>query len=88
MRLPQTTLVVVALASLWLAEPSLGAATDGSLTGEITVMKGTTKLNGRATVVPDGGYRIKLRALRALGDPGNEAHWDTWTSPVVTLDRP
>ncbi len=50
--------------------------------------KGTTKLNGRATVVPDGGYRIKLRALRALGDPGNEAHWDTWTSPVVTLDRP
>ncbi|WP_437820420.1 S8 family serine peptidase [Sorangium sp. So ce1078] len=50
--------------------------------------KGTTKLNGRPTVVPDGDYRIKLRALRALGDPGNEAHWDTWTSPVVTLDRP
>ncbi|WP_044988573.1 S8 family serine peptidase [Sorangium cellulosum] len=50
--------------------------------------KGTTKIDGRATVVPDGDYRIKLRALRALGDPGNEAHWDTWTSPVFTLDRP
>ncbi|WP_437693384.1 S8 family serine peptidase [Sorangium sp. So ce176] len=50
--------------------------------------KGTTRLDGRSVVVPDGDYLIKLRALRALGDPGNEAHWDTWTSPVVTLDRP
>ncbi|KYF68876.1 hypothetical protein BE11_40440 [Sorangium cellulosum] len=50
--------------------------------------KGTTRRDGRSVVVPDGDYLIKLRALRALGDPGNEAHWDTWTSPVVTLDRP
>lgn len=50
--------------------------------------KGTTTLDGRLTVVPDGDYLIKLRALRALGDPDNEAHWETWTSPVVTLDRP
>ncbi|WP_437593920.1 S8 family serine peptidase [Sorangium sp. So ce1000] len=50
--------------------------------------KGTTKLDGRQTVVPNGDYLIKLRALRALGDPNNEAHWETWTSPVVTLDRP
>ncbi|MGK3963225.1 S8 family serine peptidase [Sorangium sp. So ce118] len=50
--------------------------------------KGTTKLNGRSVVVPDGDYLIKLRALRALGDPGNDAHWETWTSPKITVDRP
>ncbi|WP_437737890.1 S8 family serine peptidase [Sorangium sp. So ce1335] len=50
--------------------------------------KGTTKRGGRPVVVPDGDYVIKLRALRALGDPGNDAHWDSWTSPVITLDRP
>ncbi|MGK3993954.1 S8 family serine peptidase [Sorangium sp. So ce1024] len=50
--------------------------------------KGTTRLDGRFVTVPDGKYVIKLRALRALGDPDNDAHWDTWTSPVITLDRP
>jgi subtilisin family serine protease len=38
--------------------------------------------------VPDGSYRIVLRVLKALGDPNNPAHWETWTSPVVTIDRP
>jgi len=38
--------------------------------------------------VPDGQYRIVVKALKALGDPNNPAHWETWTSPVVTLDRP
>ena len=31
---------------------------------------------------------IVVKALKALGDPNNPAHWETWTSPVVTLDRP
>jgi minor extracellular serine protease Vpr len=38
--------------------------------------------------VPDGDYLITIRALKALGDPNNPAHWETWTSPVVTIDRP
>jgi minor extracellular serine protease Vpr len=38
--------------------------------------------------VPDGDYLITIRALKALGDPDNPAHWETWTSPVVTIDRP
>ncbi|AUX43011.1 peptidase S8 [Sorangium cellulosum] len=50
--------------------------------------KGKTTLDRRSLVVPDGEYRITLRVLKALGDPGNAAHWETWTSPVVTLDRP
>ncbi|AUX22916.1 peptidase S8 [Sorangium cellulosum] len=50
--------------------------------------KGRTIRDGAPTLVPDGAYRIELRVLRALGDPDNPAHWETWTSPVVTLDRP
>jgi minor extracellular serine protease Vpr len=38
--------------------------------------------------VPDGSYRVILRVLKALGDANNPAHWETWTSPVVTIDRP
>jgi hypothetical protein len=38
--------------------------------------------------VPDGQYVIVVKALKALGDPNNPAHWETWTSPVVTIDRP
>jgi subtilisin family serine protease len=42
----------------------------------------------KTKVVPDGSYRIVVKALKALGDANNPAHWETWTSPVVTLDRP
>ena len=38
-------------------------------------------------VVPDGDYVIELRVLKALGDRANPAHWEMWTSPVITIDR-
>ncbi len=48
--------------------------------------------NGRAAdhrkVVPDGQYKLVVKVLKALGDPGNPAHVETWTSPVITIDRP
>ncbi len=49
--------------------------------------------NGKGTpdhrkVVPNGQYRIVLKVLKALGDEDNPAHWETWTSPVITLARP
>ena len=49
--------------------------------------------NGKGTLdhrkfVPDGAYRVNVRALKALGDAANPAHWQIWTSPVVTIDRP
>lgn len=43
--------------------------------------------HGRITDVRDGSYRLEARALKALGDPDNPAHWETWTSPVITIDR-
>ncbi|WP_049577238.1 S8 family serine peptidase [Nocardiopsis sp. SBT366] len=41
----------------------------------------------RVTDVRDGDYRLKARALKALGDPTNPDHWESWTSPVITIDR-
>ena len=39
-------------------------------------------------VVPDGSYKIVVKALKAGGDPKNPAHWETWTTPTITIDRP
>ena len=48
-----------------------------------------TRLNGNAIkTVPDGQYVIVVKALKALGKKNNPAHWESWTSPVVTIDRP
>jgi len=49
--------------------------------------------NGNGTpdhrkVVPDGSYKIVVKALKAGGDPKNPAHWETWTTPTITIDRP
>jgi subtilisin family serine protease len=50
---------------------------------------GTTSVAGKKVfIVPDGQYVVKLSVLKALGNPFNPAHWETWTSPVITLDRP
>lgn len=43
---------------------------------------------GKTKEVPDGQYVIALKVLKALGNENNPAHWETWTSPVITLDRP
>jgi hypothetical protein len=47
--------------------------------------KGKGKWHRKA--VGDGRYRLKLSVLKALGDEANPAHWESWTSPVVTLAR-
>ena len=38
--------------------------------------------------VADGQYIVELRALKAGGTASNPAHWETWTSPVIAIDRP
>jgi minor extracellular serine protease Vpr len=38
--------------------------------------------------VADGEYVVEIRALKANGNPANPAHWETWTSPVIAIDRP
>lgn len=38
--------------------------------------------------VPDGDFVITLSVLKALGNRKNPADYETWTSPVFTIDRP
>ena len=38
--------------------------------------------------MPDGDYVVQLSILKALGDKTNPDHWETWTSPVIRIDRP
>lgn len=44
--------------------------------------------NDKVKEVPNGQYVLVIKALKALGDENNPAHWETWTSPVITLARP
>ena len=31
---------------------------------------------------------VTVSVLKALGDENNPAHWETWTSPEITIARP
>ena len=48
---------------------------------------GTTFAGNKIYTVPNGKYIVKLSVLKALGDDNNPAHWETWTSPVITIAR-
>jgi subtilisin family serine protease len=52
------------------------------------VWDGTTMNGKKVNVVPDGDYVLVLSVLKALGDSANPDHWESWTSPVITIDRP
>lgn len=49
---------------------------------------GSTVRGTQTVEVPDGSYIIRLSVQKALGDDDDPAHWETWTSPVITIDRP
>jgi len=49
---------------------------------------GTTTRGNKAAPVPDGDYIVVLSVLKALGDDENPDHYEFWTSPVITIDRP
>ena len=49
---------------------------------------GRTIAGSRIYTVPDGTYVVKVSVLKALGDAANPADWETWTSPVIVIDRP
>jgi minor extracellular serine protease Vpr len=49
---------------------------------------GLTMNGRRINVLPDGSYVIQLAVQKALGDDNDPAHWETWTSPVITIERP
>ena len=49
---------------------------------------GTTTNGNKVNTVPNGRYVIKLTVEKALSDGTTPAHFETWTSPVITIVRP
>jgi minor extracellular serine protease Vpr len=49
---------------------------------------GKGKNDSQWALMPNGSYIAKVSVLKALGDEANPAHWETWTSPVITIARP
>ena len=49
---------------------------------------GTTAHGQHPLTVPNGVYVIQLTMKKALGDDNNPAHWESWTSPAITIARP
>jgi hypothetical protein len=49
---------------------------------------GTTFADSKNYIVPDGTYYAVVSVLKANGDASNPAHWEKWTSPLFTVDRP
>jgi len=49
---------------------------------------GTTTAGSRTYTLPDGTYYAIVSVLKANGSSGNPADWETWTSPMFTIDRP
>ncbi len=56
--------------------------------GTYVFSNGRGNMNHTTVHVPDGDYYLLVKALKALGDPHNPADWETWTSPMITIDRP
>jgi minor extracellular serine protease Vpr len=59
-----------------------------SWTWDGTTFTGKGKNGSQWYQVPNGSYVVKVSVLKALGDESNPAHWETWTSPVITIARP
>lgn len=36
--------------------------------------------------IPNGLYRVLMRALRVAGDPSNEADYENWLSPIIGIN--
>jgi minor extracellular serine protease Vpr len=49
---------------------------------------GSTFAGNKINTVPDGTYYAVISVLKANGNAGNPADWETWTSPMFVIDRP
>jgi hypothetical protein len=53
-----------------------------------TTFRGNGQDPAKWRTLPNGQYVVKFSLLKALGDEDNPDHWETWTSPVITIERP
>ena len=59
-----------------------------AFTWDGTTFQGKGKNANQWNTAPNGQYVVKVSVLKALGDESDPAHWETWTSPVITIARP
>ncbi|MEW6706726.1 MAG: S8 family serine peptidase [Pseudomonadota bacterium] len=59
-----------------------------SFTWDGTTFVGPVGSPKQVFTVPNGKYVVKVSVLKPLGDSDNPAHWETWTSPEITIARP
>jgi hypothetical protein len=52
------------------------------------LLDGTVKHGNGTVTVPNGSYYAVLSVEKALGDDGNPAHWESWTSQPFSIARP
>ncbi|KAF8894316.1 pyrolysin [Gymnopilus junonius] len=48
----------------------------------------TTPTFANGTTIPNGSYRVLVRALKVTGNPTNEADYESWLSPIVGVQVP
>jgi minor extracellular serine protease Vpr len=53
-----------------------------------TTFRGNGKNANQWAALPNGSYVARLSVLKALGDSADPTHWESWTSPVITIARP
>jgi hypothetical protein len=63
------------------------ARNSGASTFFAIPFDGVTTNGKKVNAVPDGQYVIDLSVQKALGDDNNPAHFESWTSPAITIDR-
>ncbi|KAG8953400.1 hypothetical protein FRC04_002242 [Tulasnella sp. 424] len=66
----------------------VGRNTNGSLENNgISVFGLQTPTFSNGTTIPNGKYKILLRALRIKGDPTKKFDYDSWLSPEIDIDH-
>ncbi len=59
-----------------------------AFTWDGTVFKKDPNKPNQWSTAPNGSYKVRVTVKKALADKNNPAHYETWTSPAITLARP
>ncbi|EKM54703.1 uncharacterized protein PHACADRAFT_258717 [Phanerochaete carnosa HHB-10118-sp] len=62
--------------------------TDENDGTELNVFEFDTPTFANGSTIPNGLYKVLLRALKVTGDPTNEADFESWLSPIIGVVVP
>jgi subtilisin family serine protease len=60
----------------------------GATSAFLIPWNGETANGNRLNEIPNGTYLMKVTIEKALAEESNANHFETWTSPVITIARP